>query len=59
MPALAEVHPVSDSNYLCHPLRSQMISLSDHLAGRGEPAEAATLSAAQRIRFEVRNDAIQ
>ena len=58
MPALAEVHLVSDPDDLCHPLRSQMISLSDHLAGRGEPVEAATLRAAQRIRLEVRNDPI-
>jgi hypothetical protein len=27
MPALAEVHLVSDPDYFCHPLRSQMISL--------------------------------
>jgi hypothetical protein len=56
MPALAEVHLVSDPDDLCHPLRSQMISLSDHLAGRSEPVEAAALRAAQRVRLEVRND---
>jgi hypothetical protein len=56
MPALAEVHLVSDPDDLCHPLRSQMISLPDHLAGRGEPIEAVALRATQRVRLEVRDD---
>src|SRR5919106_153602 len=58
MPALAEVHLVSDPDDLCHPLRSPMISLSDHLAGLCESVEATTLRAAQRIRLEMRNDPI-
>jgi hypothetical protein len=56
VPALAEVHLVSDPDDLSHPLRSQMISLSDHLADLGECAEAVALDATQRIRLEVRND---
>jgi hypothetical protein len=58
MPALAEIDLVSDPDDLCHPLRSQMISLSDHPADLGEPFEAATLRAAQRVRLEVRNDQV-
>ena len=59
MPALAEIHLESDANNLLHPLRSQMISLSDHLAGLGESVEATALRAAQRVRLEMRNHAIQ
>src|SRR5215207_1845460 len=55
MPPLSEVHLVCDADDLGHPLRRQMISLPDHLADLGEPAEAAPLGAAQRIRLEVRN----
>ena len=54
MPALAEVDLVSDAHDLSHTLRSQTISLSDHLADVCEPAEAAPLGALQRIRLEVR-----
>jgi hypothetical protein len=54
VPALAEIHPGSYPNYVCHPLRSQMISLSDHLADLGEPAKAVALGATKRIRLEVR-----
>jgi hypothetical protein len=59
VPALAEIHLVSDPDDLSHPLRLQMISLSDHLADLREPAEAAAFNAAERIRLEVRNDVFQ
>jgi hypothetical protein len=59
VPALAEVHLGSYPDDFCHPLRSQMISLSDHPADLGEPAKAVALGATKRIRLEVRHDAIR
>jgi hypothetical protein len=55
VPALSEVHLVSDPDDLSHPLRSQMISLSDHLADLGEPVETAALCTTERVRLEMRN----
>ena len=59
MPALAEVHLVSNPDDPFHPFRSQMISLSDHLADQGEPLERATLHATQGVGLEMRHDAAQ
>jgi hypothetical protein len=59
VPALSEIHLVSDPDDLSHPLRSQMISLPDHLADLRESAEAVALDATERIRLEVRNDVFQ
>ena len=57
MPALAEVHLVSDPDDLGHPFRPEMIALLDHLADPGESLEAAELHAPQGECREVRNHA--
>ena len=57
MPALSEIHLVSDPDDLSHPFRPEMIALLDHLADPCESPEAAELDAAQRDCLEMRNDA--
>src|SRR3954451_2689160 len=55
MPALAEIHLVSDGDDFLQGCRLQMISLSDHLADAGEALKAPRLRSPQREALEVRH----
>ena len=59
MPALAEVHLVSDPDYLPQTVTLQMISLSDHLADEREAMKAARLASHEWEALEMRNDSRQ
>ena len=56
MPALAEVHLVSDPDYFPKAMALQMISLSDHPADEREAVKAPRFASRERKAFEMRKD---
>src|SRR3954454_13322156 len=59
MPALAEVHLVSDPDDPREAVALQMSSLSDHLADLRKAGETRRLGPAERVALEVRHDGLQ
>jgi hypothetical protein len=56
MPALPEIHLVSDPDDLLHPVTPQMIALFDHSADPREPYESLSFASAEGKALEVRDD---